>query len=109
TFLADLDVSVIDELPPGRSPVLTKLVDDSRRDEVLAHVLTEIKKGRQAYWVCPLVEESEALQLQTAVDTYERIAQALSNTAVGLVHGRMSSSDKQQVMQAFRDGRLNVL
>lgn len=109
TFLADLDVSVIDELPPGRTPVLTKLVDDVRRDEVIAHVLTEVAQGRQAYWVCPLVEESEALQLQTAVDTYERLAQALNDARVGLIHGRMSSSDKHDVMRAFRDGELDVL
>src|SRR3546814_6261509 len=69
TFFADLDVSVIDELPPGRQPVVTKLVADTRRDEVLDHISAEVRLGRQAYWVCPLVEESEALQLQTAVDT----------------------------------------
>lgn len=109
TFLADLDVSVIDELPPGRTAVVTKLVDDVRRDEVLAHVLAEVKDGRQVYWVCPLVEESEALQLQTAVDTYERLTQALSDARVGLIHGRMSSSDKQDIMHAFREGGLDVL
>ena len=109
TFLADLDVSALDELPPGRTPVLTKLVDDSRRDEVMAHVLAEVKQGRQAYWVCPLVEESEALQLQTAVDTYERLAHVLSEASVGLVHGRMSSTEKQDVMRAFRSGALDVL
>lgn len=109
TFLADLDVSVIDELPPGRTPVRTKLVDDSRRDEVMAHVRTEVKNGRQAYWVCPLVEESEALQLQTAVDTYERLAQTLNDAHVGLIHGRMSSTEKHEVMHAFRQGELDVL
>ena len=109
TFLADLDVSVIDELPPGRTPVRTKLIDDSRRDEVMAHVLSEVHQGRQAYWVCPLVEESEALQLQTAVDTYERLAQAFNNAHVGLIHGRMSSTEKHDVMHAFRTGDLDVL
>lgn len=109
TFLADLDVSVIDELPPGRSPVLTKLADESRREEVLAHVLAEVRSGRQAYWVCPLVEESESLQLQTAVDTYERLARALGGMTAGLVHGRMSSAEKHDVMQAFRDGKLDLL
>lgn len=109
TFLADLDVSVIDELPPGRTPVLTKLVDDVRRDEVLTHVLTEVRSGRQAYWVCPLVEESEALQLQTAEDTYAHLALMLSDMSVGLVHGRMTSSEKQAVMQDFREGRIDVL
>lgn len=109
TFLADLDVSVIDELPPGRTPVLTKLVDDRRRDEVVTHVLAEVGQGRQAYWVCPLVEESETLQLQTAVDTYENLAQALSNARVGLIHGRMSSHEKQTIMNQFRDGLVDVL
>ncbi|HLU15577.1 MAG TPA: ATP-dependent DNA helicase RecG [Burkholderiaceae bacterium] len=109
TFLADLDVSVIDELPPGRTPVVTKLVDDTRRDEVLGHILNEVRSGRQVYWVCPLVEESEALQLQTAVDTYERLTGALSDARVGLVHGRMSATEKHAVMQAFRDGELDVL
>lgn len=109
TFLADLDVSVIDELPPGRTPVVTKLVDDARRDEVMGHILHEVRKGRQVYWVCPLVEESEALQLQTAVDTHERLAGALSEARVGLVHGRMTSGEKHEVMQAFRDGTLDVL
>lgn len=109
TFLADLDVSVIDELPPGRTPVITKLVDDTRRDEVLAHVRTEIRQGRQVYWVCPLVEESEALQLQTAVDTHERLTQTLGDARVGLIHGKMSSGDKQAIMQAFRERELDVL
>lgn len=109
TFFADLDVSVIDELPPGRSPVLTKLVADSRRDEVLSHVVAEVRQGRQAYWVCPLVEESEALQLQTAVDTHARLAQALPDVRVGLIHGRLPAAEKQQVMQAFRTGLLDLL
>ncbi|MEO6985957.1 MAG: ATP-dependent DNA helicase RecG [Paralcaligenes sp.] len=109
TFFADLDVSVIDELPPGRSPVLTKLVTDVRRDEVLARVIDEVRHGRQAYWVCPLVEESEALQLQTAVDTHARLVQALPDLCVGLVHGRLKSADKARVMQDFRDGVIDVL
>lgn len=109
TFLADLDVSVIDGLPPGRAPVTTKLVAESRRDEVLAHVLADVARGRQVYWVCPLVEESDVLQLQTAVDTHAHLAATLGDIKVGLVHGRMSSDDKQQVMQAFRDGSLDLL
>lgn len=109
TFFADLDVSVIDELPPGRSPVLTKLVSDARRDEVLSHVITEVRGGSQAYWVCPLVEESEALQLQTAVDTHARLVLALSGMRVGLVHGRLPASEKQQVMQDFRIGAIDLL
>lgn len=109
TFLADLDVSVIDELPPGRSPVITKLVDDSRRDEVLAHVRNGIQAGQQAYWVCPLVEESDALQLQTAVDTHEQIRTALPELRTGLLHGRMGAAEKQQIMMAFRSGDLDLL
>lgn len=109
TFLADLDVSVIDELPPGRTPIVTKLVDDARREEVLAHVQKEIQQGRQVYWVCPLVEESEALQLQTAVDTHQHLMQTLSDARVGLIHGKLSSGEKKTIMQAFRDRQLDVL
>src|SRR3546814_67733 len=109
TFFADLDVSAIDELPPGRSPVLTKLIDDTRRDEVLGSVIAEVKKGRQAYWVCPLVEESEALQLQTAVDTHARLVQALPGLRVGLVHGRLPAAAKQEVMNDFRAGLIDLL
>ncbi|MFW7342634.1 ATP-dependent DNA helicase RecG [Pollutimonas sp. H1-120] len=109
TFFADLDVSVIDELPPGRSPVLTKLIDDGRRDEVLGSVIAEVRKGRQAYWVCPLVEESEALQLQTAVDTHVRLVQALPGMRVGLVHGKLPASAKQEVMNDFRAGKIDLL
>nr|WP_073103206.1 ATP-dependent DNA helicase RecG [Pollutimonas bauzanensis] len=109
SFFADLDVSVIDELPPGRRPVLTKLVADTRRDEVLGHVVAEVRQGRQAYWVCPLVEESEALQLQTAVDTHARLVLALPDMHVGLIHGRLPTAAKQQVMQDFRDGAVDLL
>ncbi|MDS1141603.1 ATP-dependent DNA helicase RecG [Pusillimonas sp. SM2304] len=109
TFFADLDVSAIDELPPGRSPVLTKLIADSRRDEVLSSVMAEVRQGRQAYWVCPLVEESEALQLQTAVDTHARLASALPDMRVGLVHGKLATAEKQQIMHDFRAGLVDLL
>src|SRR5690606_12199026 len=109
TFFADLDVSVIDELPPGRTPVLTKLIADSRRDQVLGSVISEVRQGRQAYWVCPLVEESEALQLQTAVYTHARLAEALPDMRVGLIHGKLAPAVKQQVMQDFRAGLLDLL
>lgn len=109
TFFADLDVSVIDELPPGRTPVLTKLIADSRRDQVLGNVVSEVRKGRQAYWVCPLVEESEALQLQTAVDTHAKLAEALPDMRVGLIHGKLAAAVKQQVMQDFRAGLVDLL
>ncbi|TAL76542.1 MAG: ATP-dependent DNA helicase RecG [Burkholderiaceae bacterium] len=109
TFFADLDSSVIDELPPGRRSVVTKLVADSRRSEIVAHVQAEIFAGKQAYWVCPLVEESEALQLQTAVDTHARLVQALPDLRIGLVHGRLKSEEKASVMADFRSGRIDVL
>lgn len=109
TFYADLDVSVIDQLPPGRSPVLTKLISSVRREEVIAHVGQEAASGKQVYWVCPLVEESEALDLQTAVDTYELLCADLAEISVGLVHGRMPPSEKAAVMEAFRAGDIRVL
>jgi ATP-dependent DNA helicase RecG len=109
SFYADLDVSVIDELPPGRTPVVTKLVADSRRDEVLARVRDACASGRQAYWVCPLIEESEALQLQTAMDTYERLQREFSELRIGLAHGRMRSAEKAAVMNAFQAGEIQLL
>ncbi|VCU72488.1 ATP-dependent DNA helicase RecG [Pigmentiphaga humi] len=109
TFFADLDVSVIDELPPGRVPVITKLLSDARRDEVVARIREAARAGRQVYWVCPLVEESETLELQTAVDTYEALRHALPELRVGLVHGRLPTAEKAAVMQAFKDGEVDLL
>ena len=109
SYYADLDVSVIDELPPGRTPIATKLVSDMRRDEVIVAVRNACLQGRQAYWVCPLIEESEALQLQTAIDTYELLTQTLPELKVGLVHGRMKPAEKQVVMQAFSSGDIQLL
>jgi len=109
TFFADLDVSVIDELPPGRTPVVTKLVADSRRGEVIARIAHAARQGRQAYWVCPLVEESEALELQTAVDTHQALQAELPDLRVGLVHGRLAPAEKAAVMDAFRAGDLDLL
>lgn len=101
SYYADLDVSVIDELPPGRTPIVTKLVSDQRRDEILQRVRDACQAGHQAYWVCPLIEESEALQLQTANDTFAYMQAQFPELKVGLVHGRMKPAEKQQVMQAF--------
>jgi ATP-dependent DNA helicase RecG len=109
TFYADLEVSVIDELPPGRTPVVTKLISNARRLEVIAQVGQEAASGKQVYWVCPLVEESEALDLQTAVDTFEVLSADLPEISVGLVHGRMPPSEKAAVMKAFREGGIRVL
>jgi len=108
-FFADMDVSVLDELPPGRRPVHTRLFADHRRTEVLAHVGAAVRAGRQAYWVCPLVEESEALQLQTAVETWEHLCAVLPDLRVGLVHGRLPAREKADTMAAFRAGDLDLL
>jgi len=109
TFFADMDLSVIDERPPGRKPVKTKLVNANRRDEVIAGIYQAVKQGGQAYWVCPLVEESEALQLQTATQTYELLCQALPGIRIGLVHGKLTSTEKHQVMQSFAQGEIDLL
>ncbi|KAG8151834.1 ATP-dependent DNA helicase RecG [Burkholderia catarinensis] len=109
TYYADLEVSTIDELPPGRTPVLTRLVGDARREEVIARVREAALTGRQVYWVCPLIEESETLQLQTAVETYETLATALPELKVGLVHGRLPPADKAAVMEAFTRNDVQLL
>jgi ATP-dependent DNA helicase RecG len=109
TYYADLEVSVIDELPPGRTPIVTRLIDQNRRDEVIERVHAAALDGRQAYWVCPLIEESEALQLQTATDTHATLATALPDLQVGLVHGRLKPAEKQIVMDAFIRGEIHVL
>ncbi|HYD96418.1 MAG TPA: ATP-dependent DNA helicase RecG [Noviherbaspirillum sp.] len=109
TYYADLEVSVIDELPPGRTPIVTRIVDQNRRDEVIERVHAAALEGRQVYWVCPLIEESEALQLQTATDTHAMLAEALPDLRVGLVHGRMKPAEKQIVMDGFARGEVHVL
>ena len=109
SYYADLDVSVLDELPPGRTPVVTKLVDEARRDQVIARVHDACRAGRQAYWVCPLIEESEALQLKTAEETYARLTAELPDIKVGLVHGRLKADEKAAVMAAFVRGDMQVL
>ncbi|MDR3479168.1 MAG: ATP-dependent DNA helicase RecG [Burkholderiaceae bacterium] len=109
TYYADLEVSVIDQLPPGRTPVVTRVIDQERRDEVIERVHAAAQEGRQVYWVCPLIEESEALQLQTATDTHAMLTAALADLQVGLVHGRMKPLEKQQVMDAFTRAEIQVL
>ena len=109
SFYADLDVSSIDELPPNRTPIKTLLVNQVRRHDVEGFVLNTCQQGQQAYWVCPLIEESEALQLQTATDTLARLQAALPGLSVGLVHGRMKAAEKAAVMAEFIAGRLHVL
>jgi len=109
TFLADLDSSTLDELPPGRTPVVTKLVSNQRRERVLHGLAAQLRQRRQAYWVCPLVQESEALQLQAAEDTHAELSRTWPDLRVGLVHGKLPVKEKAQVMQTFRQGELDVL
>ncbi len=109
TAYADLDLSVIDELPPGRTPIQTLVISDARREEIIERVRSACANGRQAYWVCPLIEESEALQCQAAEDVTSELKEALQGLQVGLVHGRMSSANKEQVMTAFKAGELQLL
>ncbi len=109
SYYADLDVSTLDELPPGRTPVVTRLIADSRRDEVIARLAQQVARGRQAYWVCPLIEESEALDLTNATATHAELAQALPGASVGLLHSRMPAGEKQAVMEGFKARRTAVL
>ncbi len=109
SYLADLDVSVIDELPPGRKPIVTKLIALSRKRDVLGAVADQVHQGRQVYWVCPLIEESEKIDLTAATQTYEELKRSLPNLRIGLVHGALPADEKQVVMQAFQDGILDVL
>jgi ATP-dependent DNA helicase RecG len=109
SYYADLDVTVLDELPPGRTPIKTRLVADNRRPDVVAFVEKLVAEGRQAYWVCPLIEESEALQLQTAEETFAQLTADLPHLRIGLVHGRLKADVKQAVMSAFAAGELDVL
>jgi ATP-dependent DNA helicase RecG len=100
---------VIDELPPGRTPVATKLVSDTRRYEVIQRVRDACVGGSQAYWVCPLIEESETLELKTALETYETLQGAFPELSVGLVHGRLKNDEKALVMESFRRGDIQLL
>ena len=109
SYFADLDVSVIDEPPPGRTPIVTKLVSETRRDEIITRISKACEEGAQAYWVCPLIEESETLQLKTAVETLEALTQALPDIGVGLVHGRMKTAEKHEVMARFLANELQLL
>jgi ATP-dependent DNA helicase RecG len=129
SYYADLDVSVLDELPPGRSPVATRLLSESRRDEVIQRLKKHCEAGKQAYWVCPLIEESEeatsapaakrvplkgrerreALQLQNALDTYQRLKEAIPEVKVGLVHGRLPNQEKAATMAAFQANSIQLL
>ncbi len=109
SYLSDLDVSVIDELPPGRKPITTKIFLLSRKDEILESIRNELSQGRQAYWVCPLIEESEKLELTAATVAYEEIAAALPEFKVELIHGKVSTEDKNAIMDRFKSGETSLL
>jgi ATP-dependent DNA helicase RecG len=109
SYLADVDVSVIDELPPGRRPVVTKLVSMRRRDDVMARIRADVRAGRQAYWVCPLVEASDAVEATAATETRERLAQLLPELRLGLLHGQLPAAEKSAVMAAFVARGIDVL
>jgi ATP-dependent DNA helicase RecG len=109
TVYADLDLSVIDELPPGRTPIVTVAVPDTRREEVIARVEQACAQGRQAYWVCTLIEESEALECQAAEETALQLSESLPGVRLGLVHGRIKGPDRESVMAAFAAGDLDLL
>jgi ATP-dependent DNA helicase RecG len=121
SYYADLDVSTIDELPPGRTPIVTKVVNDTRRDEVIERIRSQLAEGRQIYWVCPLIEESEALDLTNATETHEQLCTALGDlqvkdkqgdrqpVMVGLLHSRMPVAEKKAVMSLFTSGHMQVL
>ncbi|QDL53016.1 ATP-dependent DNA helicase RecG [Rhodoferax aquaticus] len=117
SYYADLDVSTLDELPPGRTPIVTKVVNEARRDEVIERIRAQVSEGRQVYWVCPLIEESEALDLSNATQTHADLAAALNGATradgtpllIGLLHSRMPPEDKKAVMGAFKEGLVAVL
>jgi len=109
SYFADLDVSTIDELPPGRTPIVTKVFADSRRAQVVARIRDEVAQGKQVYWVCPLVEESEHLDLQNATATHAELGAALPGALVGLLHGRMAPAEKAAVMSLFTGGQMQLL
>jgi ATP-dependent DNA helicase RecG len=109
TAYADLDISVIDELPPGRTPVKTVVLAETRRDEVVQRIRTACLAGSQAYWVCPLIDESEEMPYQAAEETAAAVSAALPELAVGLVHGRLPSAAKERIMRGFKDGKIQLL
>ena len=109
TAYADMDYSVIDELPPGRTPIKTVVIANGRRDEIIGRIQSVCLDGAQVYWVCTLIEESEALQCENAEQTFELLQESLPGVTVGLVHGRMSAADKQLVMQQFKAAEISLL
>ena len=109
SLYADLDVSVIDELPPGRKPVETVAIPATRRAEIVSRIRDACTAGRQAYWVCPLIEESETLELETATDTAQALHEALPELRIALIHGRMKPAEKEKIMAVFKRGDIHLL
>ena len=109
TLFADLDISIIDQLPPGRQPIKTTVISNEKREEVIERIHEICKQGRQAYWVCTLIENSDTLQLQAAEDIQQHLARQLGGLNIGLIHGRMKNSEKEAVMDDFKSGRIDLL
>ncbi|MCJ0764693.1 ATP-dependent DNA helicase RecG [Variovorax terrae] len=109
SYYADLDVSTIDELPPGRTPIVTKVIAEQRREQVVERIRAQLAQGRQVYWVCPLIEESETVDLTNATATHEALSAALPGVMVGLLHSRMPAAEKKAVMSLFTGGQMGVL
>ena len=109
TLFADLDISMIDQLPPGRQPVKTTVISNERREQIIERIHQVCKQGRQAYWVCTLIENSDTLQLQAAEDIRTRLAEQLADLTVGLIHGRMKNTEKETVMADFKAGGIDLL
>lgn len=109
TAYADLDHTIIDELPPNRKAISTSVISNERRDDIIERISHVCNEGRQVYWVCTLIEESETLQCETAIDTAEALKQKLPSIKVGLIHGRMKADEKESIMQAFKNGDIKLL
>ena len=109
SYFSDMDISVINKLPPGRQTITTKLFSEERREDILETINQEVINGSQVYWVCPLIEESETLQLETAENTYSILHKYFDEHQVGLIHGRMKSSEKESVMEKFKDKEIKIL
>jgi len=109
SYFADMEISTINELPPGRIPIITKLFSEERRTMILDNIKDLCLQGSQAYWVCPLIEDSETLQLQTVISTFNSLSKILVNLELGLIHGRMKSDEKKEIMQKFQDNQINIL
>ena len=109
TLFADLDISVIDELPPGRQAINTIVISAERRAEVISRIAHACRQGRQVYWVCTLIEESDALQCETAINTTSALQEMLPDLNIGLIHGRMKSNEKAEIMTAFKSAKIDVL